>query len=330
MVAEASANHCQDFRRAVRLIESAKKCGSDAVKFQAYTPDTLTINADSPIFQIRHSRWGGQTLFSLYRKAYMPWEWLKRLKKVADSLGIVFFATAFDMSSVDLLEEIGVPCHKIASFELVDLPLISYAARTGKPLVLSCGMATAAEIKEAVNAAKEAGAGRIMLLKCVSSYPADPAEVNLRTIPDMRMRFGCAVGISDHSLGTAVSVAACALGAQMVEKHFTLSKRAKSPDSFFSIDPAQLRALVEAVKTVNQALGKVYYGLSAGERQSRIFRPSLFAVQDIEKDEAFNRENIRSIRPAAGLPPKYFDCLLGKKAGAAIKAGTPLSLKVVA
>jgi len=324
IIAEVSANHNQDFGTAVRLIKKAKECGADAVKFQAYTPETMTLNIDNKYFRIKHPRWGGQTLFGLYKKAYTPWEWFKKLKKTADDIGIIFFATAFDMASVDLLDSIGVPIHKIASFELVDLGLIDYVARTGKPLIMSTGMATLAEIREAVDVARKAGAKDITLLKCVSSYPAKAEEMNLRTIPVMEKIFKCPIGFSDHSLGMDVSIAAVSLGAKLIEKHFTLTRAVRSADSFFSMEPEELRELVKSVRIVEQSLGKVKFGLTDDEKNSIVFRRSLFAVEDIKKGEKFTLANIRAIRPANGLKPKYLNIVLGRKAKKCIARGTPL------
>lgn len=324
VVAEISANHRQDFDSAIAMIKKAKDCGADAVKFQCYTPDTLTIDCDNKYFRIKHPKWGGQTLYDLYKKAYAPWDWFKKLKKTADDLGVIFFATAFDKTSVDFLETLNVPFHKIASFELVDLPLIEYAAKTRKPLLMSTGMASIKEIEEAVTAAKSAGAKDIILLKCVSAYPADPEGMNLMTIPDMKKRFNCLIGISDHTAGISVSISAVSLGAKLVEKHFTLSRKIKTPDSFFSIEPCELKALVENIRTAEKALGRVYYGPDKKEGQSRNFRRSLFAVRDIQKGLLFTNENVRSIRPAYGLLPKHINDILGKRAKKNIKMGTPL------
>ena len=329
IIAEISANHGQDFDRAVRLIREAKECGADAVKFQAYTPDTLTINADNKYFRIKHPQWGGQTLYELYKKAYTPWKWFKKLKKVADDLGILFFATAFDKTSVDFLEGLNVRFHKISSFELVDLPLIEYVARTKKPLILSTGMATISEIEEAVDTARGAGAKEIVLLKCVSNYPAKPEEMNLRTIPHMKELFGCPVGLSDHSLGIGVSISAVALGASVIEKHFTLSRKINTPDNFFSIEPQELKKLVENVRIAEKALGEVHYGLTKGEQECKVARRSLFAVENIKQGEFFTGENVKSIRPAYGLKPKYIATILGKKAKRGIKKGTPLSWDLI-
>lgn len=325
VVAEVSANHGQSFDRAVKLIKSAKECGVDAVKFQAYTPDTLTINADNKYFRIKHPQWGGQTLYELYKKAYTPWKWFKRLKKVADGLGIIFLCSAFDKTSVDLLEELDVCAHKIASFELVDLPLIEYAAKTKKPLIMSTGMADICEIQEAVITARKAGAKEIILLKCVSSYPAKPEEMSLRTIPHMAQLFNCPVGLSDHTLGSAASIAAVSLGAQLIEKHFTLSRNIETPDSFFSIEPKELRNLVGDIRTVEEALGKVHYGVTEGEKESGTFRRSLFVVKNMKAGQKFSEDNVRSIRPSYGLSPKYLKNILGKIAKKDIKKGTPLS-----
>ena len=327
IIAEISANHGQNFNRAVALIKKAKQCGADAVKFQTYTPDTLTLDVNNSHFRIKHPEWGGQSLYELYSKAYTPWQWFKRLKKVADNEGIIFFSTAFDKTAVDFLENIDVPFHKIASFELVDLPLIEYTAKTGKPLILSTGMASLAEMTEAVTTARRAGAKNIVLLKCVSDYPARPQDMNLKTIPHMKKTFNCPVGISDHTLGIGVSVAAVSLGARVIEKHFTLSRNIKSPDSFFSIEPQELKELVINAKLAAKALGRVSYRLGDKEKKSRMFRRSLFAVRDIKKGEVFTEDNIKSIRPAMGIKPKYLNKILGKKARKNIKIGTPMNWK---
>jgi pseudaminic acid synthase len=329
VIAEISATHKPPFELAVRLIETAKECGADAVKFQAYTPDTLTIDCGSKYFRIKHPQWGGQTLYELYKKAYTPWEWFRKLKKVADDLGILFFATAFDKTSVDFLEGLKVRFHKISSFELIDLPLVEYAAKTGKPLILSTGMATISEIEEAVNTARRAGTKEIILLRCVSSYPAKPEEMNLRTIPHMKELFGCPVGLSDHSLGIGASICAVALGASVIEKHFTLSKKVETPDSFFSIEPQELKELVENIRIAEKALGKINYGAEEGEKGNRVFRRSLFVVKDIKAGEAFTEKNLRSIRPGNGLPPKFARDVFGKKAKEDIKKGTPLKWSLV-
>ncbi len=330
IAAEISANHGQSLKRALDLIGKAKACGADAVKFQAYTPDTLTLDINNKYFRIRHPKWGGQTLYQLYKQAYTPWNWFKQLKKEADALGIAFFSSAFDKTSVDFLEDLGVFCHKIASFELVDIPLIEYAAKTKKPLILSTGMATLEEITEAVSAAKRSGAKNITLLKCVSSYPANPKEMNLHTISDLQKKFRLPIGLSDHTMGTQIAIAAVALGARFIEKHFTLSRKIKTPDSFFSMEPHELKDLTTSVRTVEEALGKVHYGLTHQEKQSRIFRRSLFVVANIKKGECLTQRNIRSIRPANGLKPKHLASVLGKRAKHYLEKGTPLSFDSIA
>jgi pseudaminic acid synthase len=329
IIAEISANHGQNFSRAIEMMKIAKKCGADAVKFQCYTADTMTIDCSIKYFRIKHPRWGGQTLYNLYKKAHTPWDWFKKLKKIADDLGIIFFATSFDRTSVDFLESLKVPIHKISSFELVDLPLIEYIAKTKKPLLLSTGMATLVEIKEAVNAAKKSGAKDIALLKCVSDYPAKYDEMNLRTIPDMVKRFKLPVGLSDHTLGISTSIAGTCLGAKIIEKHFTLSRKLKTPDSFFSIEPDELKELVKNVRVSEKAIGKVHYGLTEKEKQSKVFRRSLFAVKNIENGEEFTTNNVKSIRPGHGLMPKYFINILGKSAKKYIKKGAPVAWNMV-
>lgn len=329
MVAEISANHQHDLGLAIRMIKKAKECGADAVKFQCYTPDTITIDSDSRYFQVKDKKWGSKTLYQLYERAYTPWAWFKRLKKAAYESGLIFFATAFDKTSVDFLEELKVPFHKIASFELVDLPLIEYAAKNKKPLILSTGMAALNEIKEAVDTAKRSGAKSVTLLKCISSYPADPDDMNLRTIPDMKARFGCDAGLSDHTLGMGAAIAAASLGASMIEKHFVLSRKMKTPDSFFSTEPDEFKELVKNIRIVEKAIGSVHYGISGQEKNSLGFRRSLFAVKDIKKGELFTEDNIRSIRPGNGLPPRYFKKLLGRRAKQGIRRGFPMSLALV-
>jgi pseudaminic acid synthase len=306
------------------MIKKAKECGVDAVKFQCYTPDTMTLDCNNEYFKVEHPKWGGQTLYKLYEKAYTPWEWFPKLKEIAEKEGILFFATTFDKSSTDFLEKLKVSFHKIASFELVDLPLIEYTAKTKKPLIISTGMGSLEEIKEAVDTVKKTGVKDLTLLKCVSSYPAEPEEINLKTLPDMKERFDCKIGLSDHTLGIGVSITAVALGARVIEKHFTLSRKIKTPDSFFSIEPDELKKLVENVRIAEKAIGKVHYGLTDKEKQSKIFRRSLFAVKDIKKGEEFTESNIKSIRPGHGIKPKYLTQMLGKKAKEDIGKGIPL------
>lgn len=330
VIAELSANHHQDFDQAVRLVRAVKEAGADAVKLQTYTPDTLTLRSDRPEFRVGGGTlWDGRTLYDLYAEAYTPWDWQSKLKEIANEMGLDFFSTAFDPSSVEFLQELGVPVHKVASFELVDIPLIEKMARTGKPLILSTGLATEEEIAEAVAAARKAGASEIALLKCTSAYPAPPEEMNLRSIPYLVEKFGVPVGLSDHTLGIAVPVAAVALGACIVEKHFTLSRNIPGPDSAFSLEPDEFRAMVEAIRTAEKALGQPRYGGNPRENASRVFRRSLFVVKDVKTGDAFTPENVRSIRPGHGLAPKYLSSVIGKRATLNVAAGTPLSLKMV-
>ena len=325
IVAELSANHRQNFDQAARMVRAVKKSGADAVKIQTYTPDTLTIPCDREYFRISGGTlWDGRTLYNLYEEAYTPWDWQPKLKKIADELGIDFFSSAFDPSAVEFLEKMNAPAHKVASFEIVDLALIQKMARTGKPLILSTGMATVEEIKEAVGAAKTAGNDQIALLKCTSAYPAHPEEMNLRTIPDMIERFRVPVGLSDHTLGITTALTAVALGACIIEKHFTLSRSLQSADAAFSLEPHEFKAMVEALRATEKSLGKVFYGVNEREERSRVFRRSLFAVKDVKQGETFTEENVRSIRPGHGLAPKWLKKILGRRAALALSAGTPL------
>lgn len=325
IIAEISANHNQDFDQAVQLIKAAKNAGSDAIKLQTYTPDTITIDCNNEYFHIgKGTIWEGKSLYELYKEAYTPWEWQPKLKEIANDLGMELFSSPFDNTAVDFLEKMDVPAYKIASFELVDIPLIQYVAKTGKPMIVSTGMATLTEINEAVTAAKEAGCKEIALLKCTSAYPADPAEMNLRTIPHMAEVFGVPVGLSDHTLGIAVPVAAVALGACIVEKHFTLSRSVPGPDNYFSLVPQEFKAMVDAIRTTEKAVGAVNYALTAKEAASKVFRRSLFVVEDIKAGELITEKNVRSIRPGNGLHPRYFDELLNKTAKEDLSRGTPL------
>ena len=326
VIAELSANHHQNFEEAVKLIEKAKEAGADAVKLQTYTPDTLTINVDSDLF--RHntgSLWAGRTLYDLYNEAYMPWKWQPKLKEIANDLDLDLFSTAYDHTAVDFLEEMEVPAYKIASFENVDLPLLRRIAQTGKPIIMSTGMATLAEIDEAVRTIREAGGSQLALLKCTSAYPAQPEEMNLRTMPHLAEAFNVPVGLSDHTLGIAVPVAAVALGACIIEKHFTLSRATPGPDSAFSLEPHEFKAMVEAVRVAEKALGQVRYEVTEREAASRVFRRSLFVVKDVKAGEVFTEENVRSIRPGYGLVPRHMQDVLGRRAARDIERGTPLS-----
>jgi N-acetylneuraminate synthase len=330
IIAEMSANHGKDFEQAVGVLHAAKEAGADAVKLQTYTPDTLTIRSDREYFRIKGGTpWDGGTLYDLYDEAYMPWVWQPKLKAIADEVRIDLFSTAFDASAVDFLEEMGVPVHKIASFEIVDLPLIEKMARTGKPLIISTGMATLEEIHEALQAARNAGAKQIALLKCTSAYPAPPEEMNLATIPHLANTFHIPIGLSDHTLGTTVPIAAVALGACIAEKHFTLSRSNPGPDSAFSLEPQEFKAMVEAIRTVEKAQGEVHFGVSNQEAKSLVFRRSLFVVKDMKAGEVFTMENVRSIRPGHGLHPRHFNEIVGKVACCNIHKGTPFSWDLI-
>lgn len=329
IIAEMSANHGRDFDKAVKIIEEAKECGADAVKLQTYTPDTLTIDCDNKYFRIEGTAWEGRTLYDLYEEAHTPWEWQPKLKRVADDLGMVLFSTPFDDTAVDFLEKMGVPCHKIASFENVDIPLIRKVAATGKPVIMSTGMASESEIEEAVNAFRGAGGKELVLLKCTSAYPAPVEEMHLRTIPHLAERFGVSVGLSDHSLGNEAALAAVALEACVIEKHFCLDASEPGPDSFFSLDPAGFKALVDGVRTVEKAMGTVRFGLSEKQKASAVFRRSLFVVADMEEGEVFSAKNVRSIRPGHGLHTRYLEQVFGERASKAIKRGTPLAWELL-
>jgi N-acetylneuraminate synthase len=330
VVAELSANHNQNFDQAVRVIEAAKHAGADAIKLQTYTPDTITISSDSEYFQIKGGTlWDGRTLHELYGEAFTPWEWQPKLKVIAENLGLDCFSSAFDSTAVDFLETLNVPAYKVASFELVDIPLIKKMARTGKPLIMSTGMATLEEIDEAVTAAREAGALAVALLKCTSAYPALPEATNLKTIPALANRHGVPCGLSDHTMGITVPVAAVALGACIIEKHITLSRTFKGPDSAFSLEPSEFKSMVDAVRTTEKALGEISFGPSAHEESSRVFRRSLFAVKDVSKGEIFTLESVRSIRPGHGLHTRYLEDIIGKRASRDIARGTPMTWELV-
>jgi pseudaminic acid synthase len=325
IVAEISANHNQDFGQAVHILHAAKEAGADAVKLQTYTPETITIDCNNKYFRVGEATiWEGRNLYELYGEAYTPWDWQPKLKKIADDLGIDLFSTPFDDTAVDFLETMQVPAYKIASFELVDTGLLRRVAQTGKPIIMSTGMATLAEIGEAVSTVQDEGSNQLALLKCTSAYPSPPEEMNLRTIPNLGEAFRVPVGLSDHTLGTAVPIAAVALGACIVEKHLTLSRDTPGPDSVFSLEPHEFKAMVEAIRTVEKSLGEVHYGPSQEEAKSRVFRRSLFVVKDIRTGELFTEQNVRSIRPGHGLSPKYLNDVLGRQAALDIKRGTPL------
>ena len=330
IVAEMSANHNQDFAQAVRILHAAKDAGVDAIKLQTYTRDTLTIDSQNEYFRVGGGTlWDGRTLYDLYGEAYTPWEWQPKLKRIADEIGLDLFSTPFDSTAVDFLEAMQVPAHKIASFEVVDLPLIRRVAATGKPVIMSTGMATLGEIDEAVRSFRAAGGIQLALLKCTSAYPAPAGEMNLRCLTHLADAFDVPVGLSDHTLGSAVAVAAVALGATIIEKHFTLSRAMQGPDSAFSLEPDEFKAMVEAIRTAEQALGQVRYGVSELESKSRVFRRSLFVVKDISRGETLTADNVRSIRPGHGLHTRYLGDVLGRQATRAIERGTPLAWDLV-
>lgn len=329
LIAEMSGNHNGDIERAFRLIEAAKAAGADAVKLQTYTADTITIDHDGPDFTIHGGPWDGRRLYYLYAEAHTPWEWHRDLFARARDIGITVFSSPFDPTAVDFLEELGAPAYKIASFELIDLPLVRKVAATGKPLIMSTGMANEAEIAEAVDMARSVGNDDIVLLHCVSAYPARPEEANLRTVPDIADRFGVLAGLSDHTMGIEVSLAAVALGAVVIEKHFTLARTDGGPDAGFSLEPAELAALVSGCRTAWQALGHAGYARTAGEAGNALFRRSLYVVRDIAAGEALTPENIRSIRPGFGLPPKDYDTIIGRRATRHLARGTALAWDMV-
>jgi pseudaminic acid synthase len=328
IIAEMSANHRQSFEIALELIKAAKQAGADAIKLQTYTPDTLTISSHRPDFLIgKGTSWEGRNLYELYREAFTPWEWQPKLKSEAEKLGMDCFSTPFDDTAVEFLQGMDVPAYKIASFELVDSGLLRKVAATGKPVIMSTGMATLAEIDEAVRTLREAGCTQLALLKCTSAYPSMPVDMNLRTIPHLAEAFLVPVGLSDHTLGIAVPVAAVAIGACIIEKHLTLCRSDGGPDAAFSLEPAEFRAMVDAVRIAEKALGKVNYKMSEKEQASRVFRRSLFVVKDMKAGEKFTSENVRSIRPGHGLPPKIIDEILGRTATIDIAKGTPLKME---
>ncbi len=330
IVAELSANHLHSFERALSLVDAAADAGADAIKLQTYTPDTITLKSEAEPFRLRSNTiWGGRTLHELYGEAYTPWEWHEPLFTRARERGLLAFSSPFDPTAVDFLLSLGVPAFKIASFELVDLGLIERVARTGKPLIMSTGMATLGEIEEAVAAARAAGARELALLKCTSAYPTPPSEMNLRTIPQLAATFDVPVGLSDHTLGIAAAVAAVALGAVIVEKHFTLSRADGGPDGLFSLEPHEFRQMVAAVREVEAALGTVSFAPTEHEKPMRAFRRSLFVVADMRAGDRFSEQNLRSIRPGDGLHTRHLREILGRRARRDIPAGTPMSWDLV-
>ena len=330
IVAELSANHNQNYDLAVKSIKSIAKSGADAVKIQTYTPDTITLDVRNEYFKIAHkTAWDGKYLYHLYQEAFTPWEWQPNLKRLAEELGLIFFSSPFDFTAVDFLEEMNIPAYKVASFEITDIPLIEYIASKGKPVFISTGIATLDDITEAVSACKRMNNNEIAILKCTSSYPAPLDEINLRVIPDLHEKFDVCVGLSDHTMGHSVAVASVALGAKIVEKHFILDRKLGGPDSTFSMEPTEFSLMVKSIREAEKALGSVNYELTEKMKTNRIFARSLFAVKDIPTGAEFTAENIRSIRPGYGLPPKYIQNVLGKKAVKNINKGTPLNWDLI-
>jgi pseudaminic acid synthase len=327
IVAEMSGNHNQSLERALEIVEAAAQAGVHALKIQTYTADTMTLNINEGKFFINdtNSLWKGTSLYNLYQKAYTPWDWHKAIFDKCQELGIIGFSTPFDATAVDFLESLNVPCYKIASFENVDLPLLQKVAQTGKPIIISTGMATISELDESLRTLREAGCRDLILLKCTSTYPATPGDTNLRTIPHMRKLFNVQVGLSDHTLGIGVSVASVSLGATFIEKHFTLQRADDGVDSTFSMEPHEMAQLVIETERAWQALGNVNYGVTQAEQKSLAFRRSLYITQDMKKGDKFTYENLRSIRPGDGLPPKYYSTFLGKVINQDAKAGTPIN-----
>lgn len=329
VIAEMSANHNGDMSNAFNIIKMAKASGADAVKLQTYRPDTITMNMKTPDFMIEGGLWGGQSLYELYESAYMPWEWHKPLFDYAQEVGITIFSSPFDSTAVDLLEDLNAPAYKIASFEAVDLPLIKYVASTKKPMIISTGMADAEEIQEAVDAARSAGCEELVLLHCVSGYPAHSDDYNLHTITDMQQRFAVLVGLSDHTLDNTTAIASVALGACVIEKHVTLDRCGGGPDDSFSLEPVELKALCDGAKTAWRALGQVNYARKSSEQANVKFRRSLYVVKPLKAGEMITPEHIKSVRPGYGLAPKYWDEVLGKKAKFDISKGTALSWEML-
>jgi len=327
IIAELSANHNGRLETALRIIEEAKKAGADAIKLQTYTADTITLNCDSEEFQIHGGLWDGKTLYQLYQEAHMPWEWHKPLFEHARKHEITIFSSPFDNTAVDLLEDLNAPAYKIASFEAVDLPLIKYVASTGKPMIISTGMADAEEIQEAIDAAREGGCKELAILHCVSGYPAPAADYNLRTIPDMMQRFGLVTGLSDHTLDNTTAIASVVLGASIIEKHFTLDRDGGGPDDSFSLEPAELAALCRDSKTAWAALGMVDYGRKSSEQGNVKFRRSLYFIKDLKAGSIITPDDLRSVRPGHGIAPKYFSHVVGKKLLVSVLANTPVILE---
>jgi len=329
VIAELSANHNGKLETALRIVEEAKKAGADAIKLQTYKPDTITLNCNSEDFKIRGGLWDGRTLYELYEEAHMPWDWHKPLFDRARQLGITIFSSPFDNTAIDLLEDLNAPAYKIASFEAVDLPLIKYAASTGKPMIISTGMADAEEIQEAIDAAREGGCKQLAVLHCVSGYPAPAEDYNLRTIPDMIERFGLVTGLSDHTLDNIIAITSVAMGASIIEKHFTLDRSGGGPDDSFSLEPAELAALCHGAKTAWSALGRVDYGRKSSEQGNVKFRRSLYFVKDMKAGNVITQDCVSSVRPGFGLAPRYFEQLIGRKVRSDVRFATPVRWDLV-
>lgn len=324
IIAELSANHNGSMETALEIIKQAKLCGADAVKIQTYTADTITLNSKNDDFMIHGGLWNGESLYELYQKAHLPWEWHKPLFDYARDLGITMFSSPFDSTAVDLLEDLNAPAYKIASFEAIDLPLIKYVASTGKPMIISTGMADADEIQEAINAAQEGGCKELAILHCVSGYPAPSEDYNLRTLPDMMARYGLITGLSDHTLDNTTAITSVALGASIIEKHFTLNRSGGGPDDSFSLEPKELRELCTDSKTAWQALGQVNYGRKSSEQGNAQFRRSLYFVKDLKAGDTITKDSVRSVRPGFGLAPKYLEDIIGKQVSVDVDKHTPV------
>lgn len=331
IIAEMSANHAGSLGNALEIVRAAKKSGADCLKIQTYTADTMTINCDNDCFKINGGLWDGYRLYDLYKQAYTPWEWHKAIKDECDAVGIDFLSTPFDKTAVDFLEELEVGFYKIASFELVDIPLIEYTASKRKPMIISCGMGDIDEIQDTVDVCLRAGLTKqdLILLKCCSAYPANYEDMNIATMRDMAIRFGVRVGLSDHSMGSLAPVVAVSLGACVIEKHFCLSREIENPDASFSMEPNEFKQMVEDIRMAEKAVGQVSYRLSAKENESKVFRRSIFAVKDIKKGERLTQDNIKIIRPGFGLAPKYYNDVINKQVLSDIKRGTPLTFDVI-
>ncbi len=330
IIAELSANHKQKYDIAAETIKAAKDAGADAIKFQTYTPDTITLDCDNDFFKIKQGTiWDGMTLFKLYREAYTPWEWQPKLKFIAENFGLICFSSPFDKTAVDFLESINMPAYKVASFEITDIPLIKYIASKGKPIFISTGIATLADIEEAVNACREIGNDQITLLKCTSSYPAPIEEANLLTLVNMRETFGLEVGLSDHTMGSTVALASVVLGAKVIEKHFILDRSLGGPDASFSMEPQEFKTMVDSIRDEEKAMGKVCYNLSDQSKKNRELSRSIFVVKNIKAGEPFTEDNVRSIRPGFGLHPRHLNEIYGKKSKMDLEKGTPFQFNMI-